>query len=286
MACVLALCGSSVARAVEWLDYEYTNEDGVKVVDVDAYNAAVAAERVAADGYANEYLIAHWWYTGEDGKQHFDNAGFEADYALFLAEKQKEVVPEPPPAPQDPPQENVESAGTTDGEQSPSDSGSDGRIPVGSYVDEAGNVFSPNGELLSPGTTPAPNLRPDDSVPGDVPLNSDVVTDVEVLTTIAGLVSDIADDTPTYVVSDLRPSNPPVVVPSGLKALVVSIFGEYEPIMTTELVSETVGETVYQYYVDTVAPGAAGIDYEWLAGVLLFAVLLFCLLKLLGGVLK
>lgn len=276
MACVLALCGSSVARAVEWLDYEYTNEDGVKVVDVDAYNAAVAAERVAADGYANEYLIAHWWYTGEDGKQHFDNAGFEADYALFLAEKQKEVVPEPPPAPQDPPQENVESAGTTDGEQSPADSGSDGRIPVGSYVDEAGNVFSPNGELLSPGTTPAPNLRPDDSVPGDVLDTENPPADTPA-----------ENSTPVYHVTDLRNTDNPSSTPlAGLKALIVSIFGEYTPVMTTTAITETVGNETTTSLVDTVAPGAAGVDYAWLAGVLLFAVLLFCLLKLLGGVLK
>lgn len=276
MACVLALCGSSVARAVEWLDYEYTNEDGVKVVDVDAYNAAVAAERVAADGYANEYLIAHWWYTGEGGKQHFDNAGFEADYALFLAEKQKEVVPEPPPAPQDPPQKNVESAGTTDGEQSPSDSGSDGRIPVGSYVDEAGNVFSPNGELLSPGTTPAPNLRPGDSVPGDVLDTENPPADTPA-----------ENSTPIYHVTDLRNTDNPSSTPlAGLKALIVSIFGEYTPVMTTTAITETVGNETTTSLVDTVAPGAAGVDYAWLAGVLLFAVLLFCLLKLLGGVLK
>lgn len=269
VACVLALCGSSVARAVEWLDYEYTNEDGVKVVDVDAYNAAVAAERVAADGYANEYLIAHWWYTGEDGKQHFDNAGFEADYALFLAEKQKEVVPEPP-------QENVESAGTTDGEQSPADSGSDGRIPVGSYVDEAGNVFSPNGELLSPGTTPALNLRPDDSVPGDVLDTENPPADAPA-----------ENSTPVYHVTDLRNTDNPSSTPlAGLKALIVSIFGEYTPVMTTTAITETVGNETTTSLVDTVAPGAAGVDYAWLAGVLLFAVLLFCLLKLLGGVLK
>ena len=41
-----------------------------------------------------------------------------------------------------------------------------------------------------------------------------------------------------------------------------------------------------QYLVETVASGAAGVDYEWLAGVFLFGILLFCLMKLLGGVLK
>ena len=73
---------------------------------------------------------------------------------------------------------------------------------------------------------------------------------------------------------------------SGLKALISSIFGEYTPITTTAVITETVGENVNQYLVETVASGAAGVDYEWLAGVFLFGILLFCLMKLLGGVLK
>lgn len=71
-----------------------------------------------------------------------------------------------------------------------------------------------------------------------------------------------------------------------MKALVVSIFGEYEPVMTTAAVTETVGEETTTTLVDTVASGAAGVDYEWLAGVFLFGILLFCLMRLLGGILK
>ena len=65
-----------------------------------------------------------------------------------------------------------------------------------------------------------------------------------------------------------------------------SIFGEYTPVTTTSVVSQTVGNDTHQYLVETVAPGAAGVDYEWIAGVLLFAIMLFCLMKLVGGVLK
>ncbi len=78
----------------------------------------------------------------------------------------------------------------------------------------------------------------------------------------------------------------PAEVLTGLKALVTSIFGEYTPVTTTSVISETVGNDTNQYLVETVAPGAAGVDYEWISGVLLFAIMLYCFMKLLGGVLK
>ena len=84
----------------------------------------------------------------------------------------------------------------------------------------------------------------------------------------------------------VRPSEAPVEVLDGLKALVTSVFGEYTPITTTSVITETVGDETHQYLVETVAPGAAGVDYEWLAGVFLFGILLFCLMKLLGGVIS
>ena len=103
---------------------------------------------------------------------------------------------------------------------------------------------------------------------------------------IAGLVSDIAADPPLWYVEDLRPADPPVEILTGLKSMVTSIFGEYTPVMTTSVISETVGNDTHQYLVETVAPGAAGVDYEWVAGVLLFAIMLYCFMKLLGGILK
>lgn len=110
--------------------------------------------------------------------------------------------------------------------------------------------------------------------------------EVDTLAVIAGLVEDIAQDQPVWYVEDLRPASPPVEVLTGLKSLVTSIFGEYTPVTTTSIVSQTVGNDTHQYLVETVAPGAAGVDYEWLSGVFLFGILLFCFMKLLGGVLK
>lgn len=118
------------------------------------------------------------------------------------------------------------------------------------------------------------------------PDNLPAVADPDTLAVIAGLVSDIATDPPVWYVEDLRPVDPPAEVLTGLKSLVTSIFGEYTPVTTTSVISETVGNDTYQYLVETVAPGAAGVDYEWVAGVLLFAILLYCFMKLLGGVLK
>lgn len=91
------------------------------------------------------------------------------------------------------------------------------------------------------------------------------------------------------------PTNVPAVEPddpdggnsvSDLKSLIVSIFGEYTPVNTTMAITETVDNTVTTTLVDAVASGAAGVDYEWLAGVFLFGIMLFCLFKLLGGILS
>ena len=171
------------------------------------------------------------------------------------------------------------------------------KYPVGSYVSPAGNVYSPDGELLSPGTTPA--MEPDSALVssshendallfGELDDTNDVSAnaDVDTLALIAELVSDIATDPPVSIVEDLRPVDAPVEVLTGLKALVTSIFGEYTPITTTSVISQTVGNDTQQYLIETVASGAAGVDYEWIASVLLFAIMLFCLMKLLGGVLK
>ena len=172
-------------------------------------------------------------------------------------------------------------------------SGSADQYPDRVRVDLSGNIYSLDGELLSPGTTPAyaPVSGPDEDaafLPDELADQSDLspAADPDALAVIAGLVSDIATDPPVWYVDDLRPSAPPVEVLTGLKSMVTSIFGEYTPVTTTSVISETVGNDTHQYLVETVAPGAAGVDYEWVAGVVLFAIMLYCLMKLLGGVLK
>lgn len=73
---------------------------------------------------------------------------------------------------------------------------------------------------------------------------------------------------------------------SGLKALIVSIFGEYTPVMTQTPITETVDGVTTTTMVDVVASGAAGIDYAWIAGVVLFGILLYCVMRIFGSVLN
>ena len=175
----------------------------------------------------------------------------------------------------------IESVGSSDGSSSQAlENDSDDKYPLGSYVDPAGNVYSPSGALLSPPAAPAAEA------PLEAAPSAPAAEEADTLTVIAGLVEDIAQDPPVWYVEDLRPSDTVTAVPDGLKALVASLFGEYTPVTTTAVVTETVGNDTHQYLVETVAPGAAGVDYEWLSGVFLFGILLFCLMKLLGGVLK
>ena len=89
-----------------------------------------------------------------------------------------------------------------------------------------------------------------------------------------------------YAVSDMRSGSYSLGLVDGLKELMRSIFGEYAPVMTTITVTETVDGVTTTTLVDAVAEGAAGVDWEYLSGVALFGILLFCLMKLLGGILK
>lgn len=71
------------------------------------------------------------------------------------------------------------------------------RYPVGSYIDEAGNVWSQEGELLSPGTTPA--TEPAEVVSREEPVTGDPTTDtalllvdlLDALTGEEGMASDV-----------------------------------------------------------------------------------------------
>lgn len=188
----------------------------------------------------------------------------------------------------------MESAGANHGSSNPPlENDVNDQFPLGSYVDPDGAVWSPDGTRLSPSSAPgtalAQSAAEDDPLSSEVPVDQDgalAAADPDTLAVIAGLVSDIATDPPVFYLDDLRPVDPPAEVLTGLKALVTSIFGEYTPVTTTSVVTQTVGNDTHQYLLETVAPGAAGVDYEWLAGVFLFGILLFCFMKLLGGVLK
>lgn len=60
-----------------------------------------------------------------------------------------------------------------------------------------------------------------------------------------------------------------------LKELLTTIFGVYEPV-TQELTDGTI----------EVVSGAAGVDWVYLASVFLFSICLYCLFRILGGIMK
>lgn len=70
---------------------------------------------------------------------------------------------------------------------------------------------------------------------------------------------------------------------TSLVALIASLFGAYEP--RTQTVTEHLsdGSSVTS---TQIVPGVAGMDFEWLAGVGLFAVILLSFFKLVGVLLK
>lgn len=257
------------AYAVDLADFSFVDESGTVQYNYQLYYAAVAAEKVAAAGL--DLDVDSYWVTDWLGTTFFDTEAFERDYEAAMALRNSEsVVEDPVEEPEDLPPSDPEPE-VNEYDDDPSSS-----YPVGSYVDEAGNVYSADGELLSPGTTPAAEPDVGSSLLDPLPDGEDQTSDFETEYVPA-----------VYTVSDLRSGDGGVYsVVSGLKALIISIFGEYTPVMTTMAVTETVDNVTTTTLVDAVAPGAAGVDYEWLSGVALFAILLFCALKLLGGVLK
>ena len=81
-------------------------------------------------------------------------------------------------------------------------------------------------------------------------------------------------------VSDLDPG---VGSRSSFLEALESIFGEYQPqtySVTTYLPDGTSVTST------EIVPGVAGMDWVWISAVGLFALFLFCLMKLLGGAVK
>ena len=68
-----------------------------------------------------------------------------------------------------------------------------------------------------------------------------------------------------------------------MRSALTAIFGEYTP--KTQTVSTYYDGQLLDTSTEYV-PGLAGMDMEWIAGVIVFTVLLYCLMKLLGGVFK
>lgn len=72
--------------------------------------------------------------------------------------------------------------------------------------------------------------------------------------------------------------NTPVESSTGLKGILIQLFGPYNPTIT-QLRYQSNTSTNYTY-VNDISP-----DFPWLCSAGIFAIVLFCVFKLLGGVL-
>lgn len=75
-----------------------------------------------------------------------------------------------------------------------------------------------------------------------------------------------------------------VVSPSAgsLKDLVLSVFGDYEP--RTQTIETTQGDQVTTQV--EIIPGVAGVDWPWLAGVLVFSIAFYGFFRILGVLIR
>lgn len=67
-----------------------------------------------------------------------------------------------------------------------------------------------------------------------------------------------------------------------MKEIITALFGEYVPVMTDMPITEVVNGVEVTNVYSVVASGAAGLDWSWIAGVALFAIVLWSLFRLLG----
>ena len=90
----------------------------------------------------------------------------------------------------------------------------------------------------------------------------------------------------TFSVSSLDDvaSAPPDGDSSTMDQVVVKVLGEYQRQTMTVQEMDTEGNvlaTSTQY-----VPGLAGLDWEWIAGALLFGLMILCVMRTIGGLLK
>lgn len=67
-----------------------------------------------------------------------------------------------------------------------------------------------------------------------------------------------------------------------MKDIIIRIFGEYEPVMSQAIATYEVDGMMDYSVIDVVASGAAGVDWAWVMGVVLFAIVLYSLFRILG----
>lgn len=93
-------------------------------------------------------------------------------------------------------------------------------------------------------------------------------------------VQEVLDDTPRLV-SSFRVVNDSSEPETSLGQVIVDLFGEYQP--RTQTVTEILSDGSAVTH-EEIVPGVAGLDWQWLSGVGLFSLFLYCVLRMIGGI--
>lgn len=95
--------------------------------------------------------------------------------------------------------------------------------------------------------------------------------------------ADEVADSPSYKLYSLDVAAESAEDPQTVKDTVVALFGAYCP--RTQTVTEYLSDGSSVTYTEIV-PGLAGLDWEWISSVALFALLLYAVLRMIGGGLR
>ncbi len=106
--------------------------------------------------------------------------------------------------------------------------------------------------------------------------DSEITVNVERHDTLS--VASVPSDTPDSSSPAPDDAGPPTLVET-----IRSLFGSYTP-RTQTVTTYYDGQPIATE--EQLVPGLAGLDFEWLSGVAIFALVTFCLFRLLGGVLR
>lgn len=71
-----------------------------------------------------------------------------------------------------------------------------------------------------------------------------------------------------------------------MKSLITQLFGTYSPVETMEIVPCVIDGVSQSTVIEVVASGAAGVDWPWVMGVLLFAICLWSMFRIIGSFFK
>lgn len=145
-------------------------------------------------------------------------------------------------------------------------------------ADTAPDTSASEGSPDAPASDDAQDSTPDTSASDNTVTTSGagVTVNVEQHDTLAvNTVSDGAEDTQDGPQAD--------TATSALADTIRSLFGVYTP-RTQTVTTYYDGQVIATE--EQLVPGLAGLDYEWLAGVGMFALITYCLFRLLGGVLR